>query len=113
MGWGAWQVAHTAASMSGWLAPAAEALVGGGVWGALSEALEGGRLDGAAAAVASGVRRYCAVLDRPRPAAATDVGVLSDLLVAQRETAELAGYHAQVSQTQTCPRPPSVRARDF
>eukprot|EP01048_Picozoa_sp_COSAG05_P007683 COSAG05_NODE_548_length_8749_cov_33.055838_15_plen_257_part_00 len=54
-------------------------------------------IDAASRAVAAGVAQYCAQLDSPRPAAATDVGVITDLLVLARESRELCEVHEQVS----------------
>ena len=46
--------------------------------------------------VLEGVAKYCALLDEPRPAPTSQVGVVTELLVISREAQELVEVHAEL-----------------
>jgi len=43
-----------------------------------------------------GINKYCALLDEPRPAPTSQVGVVTELLVISREAQELVEVHAEL-----------------
>eukprot|EP01043_Picozoa_sp_COSAG02_P074932 COSAG02_NODE_15217_length_1193_cov_1.343693_3_plen_97_part_01 len=57
-----------------------------------------------ASIVVKGVNSYCSELDAPRPAATSQVGVVTDLLTMTTEARELEDVHAMILQklTATC-----------
>jgi len=54
-----------------------------------------------ASVVVKGVNSYCVELDAPRPAATSQVGVVTDLLTMTREARELEDIHAMILQKLT------------